>query len=379
MASSNRTEDPLADIPTLTTQHTSPSDTAARIAALRLVTDSVAQQRQAANSALLFHPYNLAAAALVLAAVAQLLRAKLHLDWLGVGLSSMGVLMTGMAIIRMVTQGYIARAESYGLDWLDGGGADAAGGGGGGKEKKKLQPADVWVTRFGDEVIGAIVVDWRADARTGEAQGRIKGWAVRLRYRGRGVGAALLEEVVRAARARGLRGEEEAVVFAEDHASESFLPLFPLSLSLFPSLPCFLFQKKEKMNEWMDERKGEQPADLTRVFLFSLPQQIPSASSPRSTTNRWTTASSPTAGPWPVCCWRGTAPRPGPRRAPRRPKGRNRPRRGDGRCSAGEKQYVAEMEMAFVRGFPFISFRFFLLVSFLHWTGWDGWGIFPRR
>jgi ribosomal protein S18 acetylase RimI-like enzyme len=253
MASSNRTEDPLADIPTLTTQHTSPSDTAARIAALRLVTDSVAQQRQAANSALLFHPYNLAAAALVLAAVAQLLRAKLHLDWLGVGLSSMGVVMTGMAIIRMVTQGYIARAESYGLDWLDGGGggADAAGGGGSEEKKKKQQqPADVWVTRFGDEVIGAIVVDWRADARTGHTQGRIKGWAVRLRYRGRGVGAALLEEVVRAARARGLRGEEEAVVFAEDHASESFPPLFSLSLSLSPSLPpMFLFQKKEKMKE----------------------------------------------------------------------------------------------------------------------------------
>ncbi|KAF1821524.1 uncharacterized protein K489DRAFT_410984 [Dissoconium aciculare CBS 342.82] len=247
---SDRPEEPLADIPSLTTQHTSPSDTAARIAALRLVTDSIAQQRQAANSALLFHPYNLAAAALVLAAVAQLLRAKLHLDWLGVGLSSMGVVMTGMAIVRMVTQGYIARAESYGLDWLDGGGADAAGGvGGGGKEKKKQQqPADVWVTRFGDEVIGAIVVDWRADARTGETQGRIKGWAVRLRYRGRGVGAALLEEVVRAARARGLRGEAEAVVFAEDHAN---------SLRVLPTL----------YNKQMDDRELSHRRTLARLLL----------------------------------------------------------------------------------------------------------------
>ena len=52
---------------------------------------------------------------------------------------------------------------------------------------------------------------------------------MRLRYRGKGVGAALLEEVVSAARAKG--GVVEGVEFAADHASES-----PISFSNVPRM-----------------------------------------------------------------------------------------------------------------------------------------------
>jgi GNAT superfamily N-acetyltransferase len=206
--------DPLADVPTLTTHHIptahNPEDAEARVAALKLITDSIAQQRQTANSTLIFHPYNLAITAVIISVIAQILRIKMGMDWLGVGLSSMGVLMAVMAVIRILTQGYIARAEEMGLDWL-------------GDDEEKLQegqkPSDVWVTRYGQEVIGAVVVDW-LQSKEGQkkSQGQIKGWAVRMRYRGKGVGTALLEEVVQEARKKGVVSGD--VVFAEDHASE---------------------------------------------------------------------------------------------------------------------------------------------------------------
>jgi GNAT superfamily N-acetyltransferase len=213
--------DPLADIPTLTTHHIptarNPEDAEARIAALKLVTDSIAQQRQTANSTLIFHPYNLAITAVIVSVVVQILRLKMNMDWLGAGLSSMGVLMAGMAVIRILTQGYIARAEEMSLEWL---GDDDE------KLKEGEKPSNVWVTKYGQEIIGAVVVDW-LQAKDGgkKSQGQIKGWAVRMRYRGKGVGTALLEEVVQEARKKGVAQGD--VVFAKNHASE-FSPILTL-------------------------------------------------------------------------------------------------------------------------------------------------------
>lgn len=126
--------------------------------------------------------------------------------------------MAGMAVIRILTQGYIARAEQIKLEWL-------------GDDEEKLQegqkPSDVWVTRYGQEVIGAVVVDWLQVKEGGKKlQGQIKGYAVRMRYRGKGVGSALLEEVVQEARKKGVAQGD--VVFAEDHASEFSFDLISL-------------------------------------------------------------------------------------------------------------------------------------------------------
>lgn len=73
----------------------------------------------------------------------------------------------------------------------------------------------VVVARWGEakEVIGVAVVD----VLEGEKKGVVNALAVRLRYRKRGVGRGVLEEVMRAVRARV--GEEAEVVFADKHAS----------------------------------------------------------------------------------------------------------------------------------------------------------------
>ena len=83
------------------------------------------------------------------------------------------------------------------------------------------------VTRFGDDIIGTLVFDEVRGAggkkkRKGR-EGVCKGWTVRRRERGRGVGRALLEEGVRV-----LVGERgcEGVGWEIGHARES--DLFPL-------------------------------------------------------------------------------------------------------------------------------------------------------
>ena len=71
--------DPLAGVPTLTTY--AATDAAERVAALKLVADSVAQQRQAASRALLAHPASVGALGLLLAGAAQALLAW-NREWL---------------------------------------------------------------------------------------------------------------------------------------------------------------------------------------------------------------------------------------------------------------------------------------------------------
>lgn len=81
------------------------------------------------------------------------------------------------------------------------------------------------VTRFGEEVIGVCLVEWvSGETGSGRAKrkrawrGEIRAWTVRLKYRGKGVGSALLEVAVGEARRKGAAGLE----FAEGHASEFF-------------------------------------------------------------------------------------------------------------------------------------------------------------
>lgn len=109
--------------------------------------------------------------------------------------------MALLAGYRWCTQGYLAAAESVDWDWVEG--------------------ADVFVTKFGEEIIGALVLDWVSGESSRQKRkkawrGEIRAWTVKLRYRGKGVGAALLEDAVKEARKKGA----ESLEFAEDHASE---------------------------------------------------------------------------------------------------------------------------------------------------------------
>lgn len=193
-------DDPLADVPELvTTVATSQDD---KIAALKLVADSVAQQRQAASWALLSHPTMLAVYVGLMAVVSHFVWRTAG-DWPRLLTTAAGVTMTLLVAVRLVTGRYISLAEEINWSFLDD--ADS-----------------IIVTRFGERIIGVLVLGWagpnmqgnRAQRRR-KGKGVIKAWTVLLKYRGKGVGLGLLEEAVRETVQRGGEGVE----FADEHAS----------------------------------------------------------------------------------------------------------------------------------------------------------------
>lgn len=197
-AASPSSEDPLAGVPELHSYRA--DDDHDKIAALRLVADSMAQMRQTANNTLISHPLNLAAFVAVAAVAARFLHASGR-DPIMVALALAGLTMIAFASCRFFTQQYLYAAEELTWAWL----ADA----------------DVLVTKFGDEIIGTLVVDWPSaeprQKRKKACRGEIRAWTVRLKYRNKGVGVALLEDAVKEAKARGA----ETIEFAPDHASKS--------------------------------------------------------------------------------------------------------------------------------------------------------------
>lgn len=201
--------DALAGVPELLTAATQSDED--KVAALKLVADSVAQQRQAASWALLSHPVVIAGYVLLLAIVYRVMyRAPSDAPLLFT--TGAGVTMACLVAVRLLTSGYIRHAESINWTFLD-------------------ESADsVVITRFGGQIIGALVLGWAGPSSTGnkaarrrKGRGVIKAWTVKLRYRGKGVGTGLLEEAVKETVRRGGEGVE----FAEEHAnSRRFMPQY---------------------------------------------------------------------------------------------------------------------------------------------------------
>ncbi|KAF2494156.1 hypothetical protein BU16DRAFT_591138 [Lophium mytilinum] len=215
-ATTNSTNTPAttqpAPEPALPELRTYPATTDAdRIAGLKLVADSVAQQRQLTARVLIFHPLHLAALTAVLAVVSQYLYASSG-DLVLVGTTWGGVVMACLAAVRWAGGAYIFHAETIDWAWLGG--------------------DEVVVVRWGEEVIGGLVLGWseeglaakRARGKGGRrGLGLVRGWAVTQKYRGKGIGGSLLEEAVRVAGERGAKGIE----FAEEHANAlRILPAF---------------------------------------------------------------------------------------------------------------------------------------------------------
>lgn len=189
-------EGPLTGVPDLKTYVAETEED--KIAALKLVADSIAQMRQTANRILMFNPFNLAAFIAFLALVSQYL-IKSRSDIGIMFTTSAGILMAAMVTIRRFTNPYIALAEEVHISMLE--------------------DADVLVTKYGNEVIGTVILGW-VDAETKgkrrKWRAEIKGWAVRIRYRGKGEGIALLQEAVNLARKK----DADGISFAPDHASK---------------------------------------------------------------------------------------------------------------------------------------------------------------
>lgn len=207
--------DPLEGVPDLTSYVTEDADE--KIAALKLVTDSVAQMRQTASSALIYNPTNMGFFLVFLSVICN----YLYVERSDIGIvftTGAGICMGALVFVRWLTGGYLFAAEDY---------AETA--------TEVLSNADVIVTKFGDEVIGALILGWVGvegknagspkDSQKGKRRkwrAEVRGWAVRLRYRGKGCGGDLLEEAAQVARRQGA----ESLNFAEDHASEYFRALY---------------------------------------------------------------------------------------------------------------------------------------------------------
>ncbi|KAM0229560.1 hypothetical protein ACHAP5_011620 [Fusarium lateritium] len=172
--------------------------------ALKLVVDSVAQQRQTASRALIFHPVALSIFTAVLAIAHY--GANVGKDIATMITIYPGIVITYLVAIRYFTSAYIRIAEE--TDWLD-------------WLKNNDVEDSIIGARFGEEIIGAVILRLNKDDNTA----LIRGWTTRSRYRRRGLGEDMLRETVKIAK-RTL-GRDCTVEFAADHAN-SHMPFYAI-------------------------------------------------------------------------------------------------------------------------------------------------------
>jgi hypothetical protein len=208
------TPDPLDSIPPLTTKplQTGPD----RAAALKLVADSIAQQRQLASKAVIFHPITIAAYILVVAVASQLLY-KSRSDIPLIVTTCSGITMTLLVAVRAGTSEYINQAEAFNASFLD---------------NDEGEQDIVIGSRYGEGIIGALILRIernghgngkkrsKGNGKTG-GKGLVRAWTVKQRYRGAGVGTELLEEAVRLTREK--LGNSAEIGFAAEHANSKMV------------------------------------------------------------------------------------------------------------------------------------------------------------
>ncbi len=125
--------------------------------------------------------------------------------------------MAALVAVRGATGGYLVAAEKLGWKWLEAEAEEEQGGNG--KTRGKRDETVILITMFGEEVIATVV----AKVLKKEKRALVRAWTTRLKYRGKGVGKDLLEQVVRIAiEEMGCKD----VLFDEKHASKSFFLFF---------------------------------------------------------------------------------------------------------------------------------------------------------
>ncbi|KAI0421040.1 hypothetical protein F5X98DRAFT_289988 [Xylaria grammica] len=196
--------------------------------ALRLIADSIAQQRQTSASYLIFHPFLLPPLVAALAGAYQY--AWGYRRDIGTSLLTIcGVIMTYLLGIRYFTGGYIQAAEELRWSWLSP------------TSSPNPSPSEqdlILGVRFGEQLIGALVLRLEPSPSSAHASGSgnrrrsrtsllrggrgvIRAWTVKLKYRGQGVARDLLHEAVRLTRERC--GRDAEVGFAAEHANSKML------------------------------------------------------------------------------------------------------------------------------------------------------------
>ncbi|KAK5995375.1 hypothetical protein PT974_03779 [Cladobotryum mycophilum] len=172
--------------------------------ALRLVADSIAQQRQVASAAIILNP--LCLTVLVgLCAVAY--RQYEHQGYGTLMTMLSGIIIMYLSTVRYFTSPYIQMAEAFQWKtWITG--PD-------GKEDTIIAAI------FGEELMATLVLRLEPQGK----KGIIRAWTTRLRYRGKGVGSDLLQVAVRTT--RDAFGTDALVECAPDHAN-SVNPMYDM-------------------------------------------------------------------------------------------------------------------------------------------------------
>jgi len=218
----------LDDIPPLSLDILTSRDD--KVAALKLVADSVAQQRQQASFTLATHPLLLCALAASLAVVYRYAWVQRDQDLGTAMMLASGIIMAYLLGIRYLASGYLKAAEDLRWNWL----------------VNEDGEEDVIIgTRFGNELIGALVLRIEPNiSLAGKKKNRslsmkggkgvIRAWTTKLRYRGKGVGEDMLREAARIIRER--LGKDSEVGFAREHAN---------SVKVLPEMFNGVFRKQE--------------------------------------------------------------------------------------------------------------------------------------
>ncbi|KAA8650175.1 Inorganic phosphate transporter pho84 [Aspergillus tanneri] len=121
-----------------------------KVASLRLIADSVAQQRQVAANALIRHPLWLGLMTIALAVTYQCLHTDCS-DWPIILMTWTGCIMTGLTVVRFLTAPYLDQAEKTGTwKWLYDGIEKS------GDKNKKTD--HILITKFGSEIVGVLVL-----------------------------------------------------------------------------------------------------------------------------------------------------------------------------------------------------------------------------
>jgi len=204
-----------------------------RAEALHLVADSVAQQRNLASSALIYHPVTLALLVIAFGVTRQSFSDGQNVEYIKVFTTFLGITMAFLAGIRLVCGPYIFEAENVGTwEWLNKGRS---------LEQEEETGShvlgdvdEVLLSKFGPDFIGAIIFRGVQPApsrasptsnkkvrRTQEPSKQtrmiIRAWTVRTKFRRKEIGSALMEEAIKVGKEKGwLAG---GVEIAEDHAN----------------------------------------------------------------------------------------------------------------------------------------------------------------
>ncbi|VBB76972.1 Putative protein of unknown function [Podospora comata] len=195
-----------------------------KTAALKLIADSIAQQRQTASSHIITHPLPLSS---LIAALAITYHFFLSSSDLGTKLMILSSLVTTYLLtVRYLTSPFIRLAESITPSFL-------------GSDSPEDQDT-VIACRYGGEIIGVTVLhisrpagqsdpNFKRHKQRGSlssfkgGKGVIRAWTVKSRYRGKGLGGDMLREAVRLTKERC--GRDGEVGFARGHANAGLIPV----------------------------------------------------------------------------------------------------------------------------------------------------------